>query len=97
MHFDLTRPCDNCPFRSDIIPYLDSRCESLAEKIMHHTFECHKTVYGDHRDERGRFKKRVRQHCAGALIVMEKQGQLGDMQQIAERLGIYDPRRLDFS
>jgi len=34
-------------------------------------------------------------HCAGALIVMHKSGCVGALQQVAERLGLFDPSLLN--
>jgi hypothetical protein len=36
-------------------------------------------------------------HCAGVLIIMARSKQWGDMQQLAMRLGLFDPRKLDMS
>lgn len=50
------------------------------------TFACHKTL-----------DQRPQQHCAGALVIMALTGKWGDMQQVAERLGLFDPGRLDLN
>jgi len=94
MEFQLTQPCDNCPFRSDVVPYLNqARAEEIALQLERHTFACHKTTHvSQGRDVMGRFAKRITQHCAGALILMLKTECLGDLQQIAERLGLFDPK-----
>lgn len=98
-NFKLTRPCDNCPFRTDIPPYLNrERATVIANDLQHKTFECHKSAYATQpRTVDGRFAKRDHSHCAGALIIQEKTNQRGDMQQIAQRLGLYDPGRLDMT
>jgi hypothetical protein len=95
MHFDMKSPCNNCPFRTDVVPYINRSAE-IAAALEHKTFECHKTVFADQlRDAQGRFIKKHHSHCAGALIIMEKMQWWGDMQQIAFRLGLYDPKGMN--
>ena len=63
--------------------------------MEHKTFACHKTVHAEQqRGSNGRFLKKTQHHCAGALIVMHKSDAQGDLQQIAERLGMYDRDKL---
>lgn len=90
MNFDLVRPCANCPFRSDGrgVKLRAERIVEITQAIEHQTFECHKTA---------RRRKIDRSHCAGALIYQESRGERGDLQQVAERLGLYDPSRLDMA
>jgi hypothetical protein len=99
MKFDLTRPCDDCPFRNGIQRYL--RPERILEIVMaleQKTFACHKTVYAPQpREPNGQFGKKIRQHCGGALVVMAKGGHFGAMQQVAARLGWFDPEKLDLN
>lgn len=94
--FALKSPCTHCPFRSDIAPFLrKARVEEIVRAIEHKTFACHETVHTpQQRDRGGRFMPRTHQHCAGALILMHKVERQGDMQQIAERLGLYDRDQL---
>jgi hypothetical protein len=91
--FDLTKPCDNCPFRKDVEGYLTpARAEEIANDLERATFQCHKTTKAG-----GASPGTTAQHCAGALIAMAKSDRLGDMQQVAERLRLYDPSRLDLT
>lgn len=95
MRFDLTRPCKDCPFRTDIRPYLHpERAREIAEYMTKEgkTFPCHKTVTYD--GPRDRSKE---QHCAGALIFAENTGgvERNQMLRIAMRLRIFDPEALD--
>ncbi len=96
MKFNITQPCDNCPFRSDVHPYLSKkRVEGIAKGLVYgsETFACHKTTSGGN----GRMtRKQTAQssHCAGALIIQHKTGKVGQMAQIAERLGLFDPSKL---
>lgn len=103
MNFDLRSPCTHCPFRSDIRPFLT---KSRVREIIHQitagqaTFSCHKTVdYGaENMDEtraEGPFPPSVNeQHCAGALIMLERMNRPNQMMGISERLGGYDRTKL---
>ena len=88
MKYDLTTPCPNCPFRSDVKPYIH---RERVEEIMGRAFSCHKTTTckgrsNDHKDA---------QHCAGSLILHEKIDQPHQMMRIMERFGDYDRTKLN--
>lgn len=95
MKFDLVRPCANCPFRSDRPGYLTAeRVESIINAITREqrTFSCHKT----NRFEDGEAVETANsQHCAGALIFLERMEAPNQLMRIAERLGFYDRTKLD--
>lgn len=103
MRFDLRRPCAECPFRNDRPGYLrPSRAASLFDALTVEgvTFTCHKTLDYSNCDEEGNPGKREDkddQHCAGALIMLEKAKltSANQMLRIAQGLGIYDPKGLD--
>lgn len=99
MRFDMTKPCEHCPFRNDIKAFLrKARIEELRDQLTENrTFACHETTSVTKKQPRirGKFAKRINQHCAGALILLRKTNTEGAMQQIAERLGLYDPSILD--
>jgi hypothetical protein len=57
------------------------------------TFSCHKTT--KHDDDGEPVRTRNEMHCAGALILIEKEGWSTQMMRIAERLGMYDASKLD--
>ena len=87
MKFNLTAPCKDCPFRTDI-PSQEGwlgyeRAEGISDAIldMDGTFTCHKTTH---------LADREHQHCAGALIMCEANDKPNQMMRIAERLGFYD-------
>lgn len=88
---DLVRPCAKCPFRNDIDPYLrPGRVKEIVTGLIHdQSFTCHETL-----DERGRETPRS-QHCAGALILLEKHQKPTQLMRIFERLGGYDASKLD--
>lgn len=95
MDFDLKRPCAKCPFRTDVRPYLSyGRAEEILVGITAQdaTFACHETT--QHDDEGDHIPSSKEQHCAGALILLEKTNQPNQIMRIAERLGLYDRRRL---
>ena len=91
MRYTLTSPCTECPFlKSMAHGYSKHRLEEFASGA----FPCHKTAEAD--EETGDFiatKKSL--HCAGALIYLEKRGRSHQMMRIAERLGMYDARKLN--
>jgi len=106
MNFDLIRPCANCPFRNDKPGYLRrERVEELEEGMERGTFACHKTVDYDRWDEESGEDGEpadythdgTEQHCAGALILMEKEGRPSQLMRIGERIGFYNPEKLDMN
>ena len=97
MKYDLHRPCKDCPFRSDKEPFI---APSRAREILTGgaEFACHMTVkYGEEVDEEGEeiANMSASQHCAGVLILLEKEERPHQMMRICERIGIYDARKLD--
>ena len=93
MKYNLSKPCANCPFRDDIRPYLnEARAGEIVESLEQSTFPCHKTV--DYDKEGHLDMVRNSSHCAGALIMLEHVNQPSQAMRIAERLGIYDRRKL---
>lgn len=99
MKMDLRRPCPNCPFRTDIRPFLSAaRAEEIVLAIteQQQTFQCHKTVHymEDEDGEETHSQTPDDQHCAGALIMLEKMEQPNQWMRIAERLGCYDRTKL---
>lgn len=78
--FTLKRPCGNCPFlKRRPIPLHSGRVEEIRDALVEgdSLFHCHKTVDYDDLDEEGNGQPTEKtRHCAGALILMRKQGQL---------------------
>ena len=112
MHYNLKKPCANCPFRSDRkSPLRAERRESIADYLRRGgNFACHKTIDYDDEDawdeEPGWFMPGPGvEQCAGAMIVLEKereeQGHAGVMMQqmarIEARFGAFKPEQLDMS
>ena len=95
MNYDLKKPCANCPFRTDIAPYLTKgRVREIDQALVRGTFACHKTT-GVEKDGEITVDSSEMQHCAGALILLEKTGRSSQMMRIVERLGGYDRTKLD--
>jgi hypothetical protein len=96
--YRLTSPCPMCPFRSDIPPYLNrGRVREIQQSLYDGgQFPCHLTTdWGDDDDaEHDYIPTGHEVHCAGALIVLEKEGRPNQMMRIAERIGLYDARKL---
>jgi hypothetical protein len=94
MKYDLEKPCNLCPFRND-----DKRLHVATETLRGMAsgeFCCHKT--GESNDETDSIEPTPNsQHCAGALIMLEKMGAPHQMMRICERLGMYDRTKLDMS
>lgn len=90
MRYNLTTPCDACPF----LIGSGFTYRSLLEHASGE-FACHKAC--DVNEETGNFEARSEKtpHCAGALIFLEKQNMPHQMMRICERLGRYDYRKLD--
>jgi hypothetical protein len=89
MNYNLTTPCDECPFLiGSGFQYRSLLAYSRGE------FACHRACKVD---SRGNFVQRGEKtpHCAGALIFLEKQEKPHQMMRISERLGLYDRSKLD--
>ena len=90
MKYDLTTPCGLCPFRND-----EKRLHVPVARLREFAsgeFCCHKTTESD---GEGYAPKPESQHCAGALIFLEKQNAPHQMMRICERIGMYDHTKLD--
>ncbi len=99
MNFDLRKPCKSCPFRTDVKPFINAeRAAEIGDAIttQQQTFACHQHTQFDQDDEGEEFNvpHGGDQHCAGALILLEKLGKPNQMMRIAERLRMYDHTRL---
>jgi hypothetical protein len=89
--FALKRPCGDCPFRTDRAPFLsEDRAQDIADALHSDaSFHCHKTLELD--AEEGDLEvTAASKHCAGAMIVLEHEGNPNQMMRIAERIGFYD-------
>lgn len=89
MNYSMTTPCDQCPFlKGSGFTYRSLAAHASGD------FACHKTCELD--DDTGTYEPKAKSlHCAGALIFLEKQDKSHQMMRIAERLGMYDRRKLN--
>ena len=87
--YRLKTPCSQCPFRSDKpFPLKYMRAKEIVSSLRGGgEFSCHKTT-----EETGSGNLAF---CAGAAILLEKTEGPNQMMRISERLGIYDPSKLD--
>jgi hypothetical protein len=93
MKYTQTTPCKECPFLKSMAHGFTIR--RLSE-FASGPFPCHKSAVID--EEEGGFTATEKSvHCAGALIFLEKRKQPNQMMRIAERLGLYDYRKLDMT
>src|ERR1041385_6471860 len=97
--YGLITPCANCPFRTDIRPYITvARVREILSSQGE--FHCHKTIeVGDSANDRDETWGEVlddtkAQVCAGFLICLEHDEAPNQMMRIAERLGLYDASKL---
>ncbi len=97
--YSKTSPCINCPFRTDVEPYLPpqrrAELSGYSEPGAGAMFPCHKTtsLYGN-----GKWRMTAKTRiCAGHMIHARHLG--GDTQsmQLAERLCGADLSKLDMS
>lgn len=93
----LTTPCKNCPFRTDIPPFLrKDRAAGIAHETfkMGRAFNCHKTVDYSTGQDQGRITLDSI-NCAGSLILAKKINRPSQLAQIAERMGLWSPASLN--
>lgn len=98
--YGMTSPCPKCPFRNDIPGYLTpARVTEIERSLVNAEFPCHLTTNLDDQDEDEQFYYPTGDevHCAGALILLEKLERPSQMMRIAERIGMYDMRKLDMA
>ena len=90
MNMNLKSPCNNCPFRTDnVFLGLDpERKQEIWTTITDRqaTFTCHKTTQRSEREQ---------EHCAGAMIVLERMDRPNQWMRWMERLGEYDRTKLN--
>ncbi len=94
--FNITKPCNDCPFRKQNgIRLTEPRVVDIAGQMLSPdgvAFWCHKTTVSIEETDEGSTTRGAgsdTQHCAGALIFAEKNDNATQVMRIAERLGIY--------
>jgi hypothetical protein len=97
-------PCANCPFRAEPRFYLiKERAIELQQVLVNEGrgFHCHKTIdYGKIDDgvvtaDGCGIGERDSEHCAGAMILLQKIGKPNQPMQVCERLGLFNPLELN--
>lgn len=100
LHYDLRSPCANCPFRRDVPHHEGMAAGKIVELFTamagsgNVAFTCHRTdPNSDHPPARN-YKGKL-QHCAGFMVLMEKEKcpSLGMIQ--AEASGSLDRTKLN--
>lgn len=97
MRYGLKRPCAECPFLKGS-PLNESLSKARLREFAEGEFACHKTAELRESSQAGVSEYvggEESQHCAGALIALERAGRPHQMMRIMERLGMYDRRGLD--
>lgn len=83
--FGRKKPCSTCPFRMDekAVRYLgEERAQEIADSLLGDaTFTCHDDL---------ELPDSERQHCVGAILILEKNNKPNQMMRICERIGCYD-------
>ncbi len=97
MNYNLKRPCDDCPFlKEGGIRLTVGAIQEIGGAMLNpsgSTFACHKTVEWD-ADGAEEINKHKQQHCAGALIFAEKNGNATQPMRWMERIGVYNASAL---
>ena len=100
MRFDLTRPCGNCPFRSDRPFHLNpERVRGILGGDRHgqwwpaESFPCHKSII--YTDDGETITPDSAQQCAGVMGILHRENRPNTAMQLAERLGLWSPKSLD--
>jgi hypothetical protein len=98
LNLNLKSPCGLCPFRKDsMFGWLGfDRAEEIIECIAgstHGSFTCHNTnEFGfDEDGESITIETDESEHCAGALILLNKAGRTNFAMRFGYMAGIYDP------
>lgn len=97
----LTEPCAHCPFRNDRPGFLTQgrAMEIIACMKRGETFPCHKTLdysSAEEMDDEPVTTGRTAV-CAGYAILAHLRNEPPQIMQIAERLGFFDPRKLNLN
>ncbi len=92
--FVIAQPCPKCPFRLDVLGgghfIHPRRAADIAEALRAgKSFVCHETTSCD--DDGDRVTAAGSLHCAGAAIVLEREGLQNQLMQVASRLGLWQP------
>jgi hypothetical protein len=89
MKYEMTSPCATCPFRRNNVGFLTEKgAQRIADDLLNNRpFSCH------HMDRTPDVVEP--QHCAGALIVLEKMRRPHLAMILGASLGLYDRTKLE--
>jgi len=93
MKFEILKPCEHCPFRRDVQPFLN-RAKSIADGLRddNNWFACHETTGA----KNGRRVKPANQSmCAGSMIVLWRSGLANIGMRLALVYGLLKRETLD--
>lgn len=93
--FALKRPCNNCPFRKGVGETFQLAPKRLTEIFTASAFQCHKTIDYENFEDSGLRHGSRPQQCAGLMAVLTRDERPNQIMQVAQRLGVLDPRELD--
>ena len=98
MKYTMKTPCEACPFRNDITPFLSG--EDRVRELEQHQdgeFPCHKTTELDEDDGETLLNPNGTVACAGRMIMSwNAYGGFGQLDAMAARLGMFDPETLNY-
>lgn len=95
MMFKMTRPCDNCPFRKGKGCSFKLGKQRIQDIVDGPSFQCHKTLDYENFDDPIARQGAHPQQCAGLMSLLSREGKPNQIMQIGERLGYFDPAKLD--
>lgn len=93
--FKLTKPCSNCPFRKGQGEGFKLGVERVLDIMNGSAFQCHKTIDYEHFDDPFLRQGASAQQCAGVMSLLHRAGLPNDIMQVGERLGYFDPTKLE--
>lgn len=97
MNFNLTKPCKDCPFLKEKSYLTNERASEISISLTQDkTFSCHKTNDSDEETGEG-IETEKSEHCAGAMILLERINRPNQMMRMAERMGFYNYKKLDMT
>ena len=100
MKMDLTDPCGSCPFRTDWDCHLDPKvADNMVKSVREgNSLACWETV-GEYDDNGLPVYSEHEQHCAGALIILEKNRYMPrpPWMRFMQKIGRYRPSLLNMA
>lgn len=106
--FALRSPCVDCPFTKKNARNFALGKERIEEIVSGPAFPCHKTIDYDAADRDDldddddglravAYRPSGPMQCPGLMAILHKAGRPNQIMQVAQRLGHFDPTKLDAS